>query len=156
MWVVAESLARLQRGAEALPLIDECFRRGAGKVFDQPDPLTGVMVLRLRHFEKARDAAGLRETAEMWEALNRTDADSLYNAACLRAVTAAVLREVDSSPEGVRQADAEADRAMAWLNQAVAAGYPHAAHMKQDRDLDALRDRPDFQKLVARLEGRRD
>jgi serine/threonine protein kinase len=156
LWAVAESLERLGRGAEALPLIDECFRRGAGRTFDQPDPLTGVMVLRLRHFEKARDAAGLRRTAEMWEALKRTDAGSLYNAACLRAVTAAVLRETDHSPEGVRQADAEADRAMAWLNQAVDAGYPNPAHMKQDRDLDALRHRPDFQKLVARLEGRRD
>ena len=41
---------------------------------------------------------------------------------------------------------------MAWLKQAVAAGYKDAAHMKQDNDLDSLRHREDFKKLVAELE----
>src|SRR5262249_32535034 len=122
----------------------------------QPGLLAGVTVLRLRHFEKAGDAAGCRQTAEMWEGLKRTDADSLYDAACMRAVTAAVLREADRSPEGARQADAEARRAGAWLRRAVAAGYRNAAHMKQDRDLDALRDRADFTEIVGALEGTRD
>src|SRR5439155_4078489 len=47
---------------------------------------------------------------------------------------------------------AEADRAMAWLQQAIAAGYMDAAHMKKDKDLDALRDREDFKKLLTELE----
>jgi serine/threonine protein kinase len=155
-WVLAESLAKLERGAEAVPIIDECVRRAAGKVSCQPDLLPGVMVLRLRHFEKTGDATGCRQTAEMWENLKRTDADSLYNAACMRAVTAAVLRAADRSPEGGERADAEADRAVAWLTQAIAAGYKNAAHLKQDKDLDALRDRADFTKLVTMLEGIRD
>ena len=92
----------------------------------------------------------------MWESLRRTDAAGLYNAARMRAVTAAVLRAADRSPEGGKQADAEADRAMAWLTQAVAAGYKNAAHMAQDKDLDTLRDRADFTKLVMMLEGVRD
>jgi hypothetical protein len=92
----------------------------------------------------------------MWEDLKRTDADSLYNAARMRAVTATVLRAADPSPAGARQADAEAERAMAWLKQAVAAGYKNAAHVKEDKDLDALRDRADYAKLVAKLEGIRD
>jgi hypothetical protein len=41
----------------------------------------------------------------------------------------------------------------AFLEQAVAAGYKNAAHMKQDKDLDALRDRADFTKLVTMLQG---
>src|SRR5262249_25148929 len=90
MWVVAESLSAPDRGAEAVPGLDDCVRRATGKVVE-PGLLPGVMVLRLRHFEKAKDAAGCRRTAEMWEDLKRTDADSLYNAACMRAVTAAVL-----------------------------------------------------------------
>jgi serine/threonine protein kinase len=155
MWGVAESLAQLERGAEAVPVIDECVRRATGKVVE-PDLLPGVTGIRLRHFEKARDAAGCRQTAEMWEDLKRTDADSLYNAARLRAVTAAVLRAADTSAAGSEQAEAEADRAMAWLKQAVAAGYKDAAHVKQDKDLDALRDRADFTKLMAQLEGTRD
>jgi serine/threonine protein kinase/tetratricopeptide (TPR) repeat protein len=155
MWGVAESLARLERGAEAVPVIDECVRRAAGQVV-QPNLLPGVMGVRLRHFEKVRDAAGCRQTAEMWEDMKRTDAESLYYAACLRAVTAAVLRAADTSPEGGKQADAEAERAVAWLGQAVAVGYKNAAHMKQDRDLDALRDRADFAKVLTTLEGVRD
>ena len=37
------------------------------------------------------------------------------------------------------------------LRQAVAAGYRNAAHMKNDPDLDALRDREDFKRLIASL-----
>src|SRR5262249_25853728 len=149
----AQRLATLGRGAEAVRLIDDCVRRSAGQAV-HPRLLPGVMSLRLRHFEKAGDAAGCRQTAARWERLKRTDADSLYNAARMRAVTAALFRAAHASSEGARQADAEADRAMAWLKQAVAAGYKNASHMKQDKDLDALRDRADFTKLLAELQAR--
>jgi hypothetical protein len=155
MWGVAHNLVKLGRGSEALPVIDECVRRAAGKV-PQPRLLPGVLDLRLRHFEKMKDAADCRQTAEMWEDLKRTDADSLYQAARMRAITAAVLRQAEKSPEGRQRADAEADRAVAWLKQAIAAGYKNAAHVKQDKGLDALRDRADLTKLVTRLEGTRD
>src|SRR5262249_38713720 len=117
---VAESLAKLERGAEAVPIIDECVRRAAGKACCQRDLLPDVMGIRLRQFEKTRDATGCRQTAEMWEGLNLTNADSAYNAARMRAVTSAVFRAADEPPAGGKQADAEADRAMAWLRQAVA------------------------------------
>jgi serine/threonine protein kinase len=152
MWAVAESLGKLGRGAEAVPLIDECVQRAAGRVV-HPGLLPAVTELRLRHFEKTKDAAGCRQTVEMWEKLNRTDAGSLYDAACMRAVTAAVLRATDKSTAGTKQAATEADRAMAWLKQALAAGYKGIAHMAKDKDLDALRDREDFKKLVAELEA---
>jgi hypothetical protein len=149
---VAESLVKLDRGAEAVPVIDDCVRQATGKVL-YPDVLPGVIDLRLRHFEKTCDAAGCRQTAELWERLRRTDAHSLYNAARLRAVTAAVCRAADTSPAGGERADAEADRAMAWLAQAVAAGYKNVAHLRRDKHLEVLRDRADFTKLVTTLEG---
>jgi hypothetical protein len=40
---------------------------------------------------------------------------------------------------------------MAWLTQAVAAGYKDVANMKKDKDLDALRGRADFRKVMAEL-----
>jgi hypothetical protein len=46
----------------------------------------------LRAFAKQKDASGCRQTAEMWERLERKDADSLYSTARFRAVTASVLR----------------------------------------------------------------
>ena len=89
--------------------------------------------------------------AEMWEKLNRTDADSLYNAACFRAVTAAVQAK-NPGADATRLAKEDADRAMQWLLKAVQAGYKDAAHMKKDTDLDPLRERDDFKKLIAELE----
>jgi tetratricopeptide (TPR) repeat protein len=152
MWSVAQSLVKLDRGAEAVPIIDDCVQRATGKVV-HPAVLRGVLDLRLRHFERMEDMAGCRQTAAMWEKLHRADAQSLYTAACMRAVPAAVLRAADSTPVGAKQADAEAEQAMAWLKQTVAAGYKDAAHMEKDKDLDALRDREDFKKLLAELFG---
>jgi tetratricopeptide (TPR) repeat protein len=150
MWGVAVSLVKLHRGAEALPIIDECLQRATGKGVN-PRLLPSVMGLRLRHFEKARDAAGCRATAEMWEKLGRTDADSLYKAACYRAVTARVLRATAKGPDADKQANAEADRAMEWLRKALTAGYDNVGRIKKDRDLRALRQRTDFKKLLADL-----
>jgi tetratricopeptide (TPR) repeat protein len=147
---LADGLFRLGRSAEAIPIIDECLRRAEGRAVN-PQVIPMVMNLRLRHFEKAKDVAACRATAEMWEKLRRRDANSLYNAARFRAVTAKVLRATDPSPDAATQADAEADRAMAWLRQAVAAGYKNVAHMAKDTDLDALRDRADFRALLAEL-----
>jgi hypothetical protein len=39
------------------------------------------------------------------------------------------------------------------LRDAVAKGYKDAARMKEDKDLAPLRDRDDFKKLLAELEG---
>jgi hypothetical protein len=155
LWGTAHTLAQLDRGAEALPVIDECIRRAANPIVS-PRFLQSAMDLRLRHFQTTQDAAGCRETAEMWENMKRTDAASLYRAARMRAVTAAVLRAVDESATSNQTADAEADRAMAWLTQAIASGFKKAAHMLRDKDLDAVRDRADFAKLVMTLEGIRD
>ena len=107
---------------------------------------------RLRACEKAKDAAGCRVTVEMLEKLKLTDGDSLYDAACMRAVTAAVICASDKSPTAAQDAAVEAERAMAWLRQAVAAGYEDGEYMQKDNDLDALRDREDFKKLLAELQ----
>jgi hypothetical protein len=42
---------------------------------------------------------------------------------------------------------------MAALRQAVQNGYKDVGHLKQDKDLDSVRSRPDFQKLLKELEG---
>ncbi len=42
---------------------------------------------------------------------------------------------------------------MARLRQAVAAGYQGGDPLKKDKDFDALRDREDFQKLLANLQA---
>jgi superkiller protein 3 len=144
---LAAALVAGGRGAEAIPLIDEYVRRAES---EGRRPI-GLIVLRFRHFEKGKDASGCRATAEIWERLKPTDVLDFYNAACFRAATAAVLRAADGSAKAAESATAEADRAMHWLGKAVGAGYTSAGYIKDDKDLDALRDREDFNKLVAAL-----
>jgi hypothetical protein len=82
-----------------------------------------------------------------WEALKRTDAGSLFQSVCFRAVCAAVIAEKDNTPSGEAKAQEQGDLAMVWLKQAVAAGYKNNQWAK-NADLDALRDREDFRKLM--------
>ena len=154
MWNLAASLIQLERGAEAIPLIDECVPKAAGQAVE-PRMIPTVMALRMGHFRKVGDPTGCRATAAMWEKLNRTDADSLYNAACFRSVAAAVQTKSPGA-DAARLAQDDADRAMQWLQKAVQAGYKDAAHMKKDTDLDPLREREDFKKLLAGLEKTRE
>jgi hypothetical protein len=43
---------------------------------------------------------------------------------------------------------------MKFLREAVSEGYKDVPNMKNDTDLDPLRQREDFQKLIAELEGK--
>jgi hypothetical protein len=153
MWRTADSLLRLGRGAEAVELVDDCLKWAEGKIVKRR-LINGLSDVRLRHFAQARDATSCQQTAEIWEKLKRSDPDSLYTAARCRAITAAVIHKDPKTPpaEAPRLAQEEADRAMDWLAQAVAAGYKNVAHMKQDEALDALRSRDDFQKLLAKMQ----
>ena len=132
-------------------MVDELFELAAPKDLD-PYVFESAVMVGLRHFKKAKDAAGCRRLIAMSEELKPTDARCLYNLACYHAVTAAVLRTDKKSAAAAREADAEADTAMTWLKQAVAAGFKNVTHMRNDEDLDNLRGRQDFQKLIAGLE----
>jgi tetratricopeptide (TPR) repeat protein len=145
MGTLAESLIDLGRHAEAVTVIDDCLRRTVGKTVD-PRLVAGVLDFRLRSFARQKDATGCRRTAELWERLERKDADSLYTAAVFRSVTAGL------SPANARDCDAR--KATEWLTRAVVAGYgaPRlVSRVTQDRDLDPLRDRDDFKLLMMDL-----
>jgi hypothetical protein len=71
--------------------------------------------------------------------------DTLYGLASVLALRAA--KEPDA-----RQKEALADEAVALLRQALAKGYRDTAHLKQDQDLDILRPREDFDRLLKSLE----
>ena len=149
---VATSLDRLNRGAEAVPIIDECVKRAVGKPVP-PGVFTSMIRVRVRQADRTKDAAGWRAMAEMFEKLKPPNAESRYNVACLRAILATILRAGDKSDAAIKDATAEADRAMAWLKEAVATGFKDINLMKTDKDLDVLRDREDFKKLLAELEA---
>jgi tetratricopeptide (TPR) repeat protein len=145
---VAKCLVKLGRGAEAVPEIDDCLQRASGKPIDA-DLVPTLVEARLRYFETTKNGAGCRASAEMWERLGRTDSEALYQAACRRAVAATVFGATGNA----NQESAEAERALAWLAKAVAAGFKDLSRIKTDADLNVLRDRPDFKKIVADLEA---
>lgn len=143
MWGVAAKMMLVGQGAEAIPLIDECLGRaletnGGPEFYRLADQ-------RMDYFEKKKDAAGCRASAERWERFNYTDAASLYHAARFRAITAKILRATDADA-----AKAEADKAMEWLKASAAAGYKALGATRDNADFEALHDRADFQQLVTR------
>ncbi len=145
-WGVAMSYDKCGRGAEAVAVTDECVARFASNPA-HVTPLRGLVTLRLRHFEKAGDAAGCRASAALWESLGSPDASVHYDACCWRAVAATLYAKAGDAAE----ASADADRAMASLKRAVAAGYKDRTHVLDDTDLDLLRRRPDFRAIFASL-----
>jgi serine/threonine protein kinase len=80
---------------------------------------------------------------------------NVYDLACLcsRASAAAGRDDALSPADRARLKAQHAERAMELLRKAVAMGYRHPAAMRTDSDLDALRDRDDFRRLLTDLEA---
>ena len=76
--------------------------------------------------------------------LAKWNAVQWYDFACVYAVASGKI--ADKKKE-------YADRAMELLRKAVKAGFVNAAHMKKDTDLDPLREREDFKKLLEELQS---
>jgi tetratricopeptide (TPR) repeat protein len=79
-----------------------------------------------------------------------------YNAACFLSLCIPLAQKDTKLPEARRKELAQSYGAQAvhMLEQAVAKGYKDAANVKKDQDLDPLRRRDDFQKLLADLDKR--
>ena len=141
----------LNRHAEAIPFIDELLEKSKTIGLDSSHT-SKLAALRMQHFQKLGDVAGCRFTTEMQEKLN-SETSAYYESACFRAIVASLAIK-SKKPDAAKIAKEEADKAMTWLTKAVAAGWKDAEHLKKDADLDFLRDREDFKKLVADLEKR--
>jgi eukaryotic-like serine/threonine-protein kinase len=150
MFSLAGDLLDLNRHAEAITLVDEMLAK-ADRVSVDPRLIPIAIGYRLRCCQKLGDVAGCRVTAEMWEKRQPGSAESLYSAASCRGVTAA-LQAKATDRDAARLAKEEADKAMSWLTKAVAAGFKDLNHLKKNTDLDCLREREDFKKLLTGLE----
>jgi eukaryotic-like serine/threonine-protein kinase len=102
------------------------------------------------------DHARLAATADELARFGYEPAKDTYNAACMLCNCATLAGKdnqlADARPRELTQS--YADRALALLRQAIAAGFNDAAHLKEDPDLEPLRAREEFGKLVAELEGK--
>jgi hypothetical protein len=100
--------------------------------------------------------SGAVRIADQLAALGWNPQDDAYNAACAMAQCIPIVDKDVKLPKPKRQVltQSYADRALALLRRAITKGYKDAANMKKDTDLDPLRSREDFQKLLAELEAK--
>jgi tetratricopeptide (TPR) repeat protein len=113
--------------------------------------LGAVGAIHLDAGRPAEAAASLRRAAAILERITpMLEPRDRYNLACVHAQLAAIAAMPGS---GMTAADGrtEADRAMHWVHLTVATGYRNVALMQKDHDLDPLRSRDDFQRLMMDL-----
>jgi tetratricopeptide (TPR) repeat protein len=136
------------------------FERGAGyhRTAGKPYPnrpadathFSGLAGLQMRF----KDHAGAARTADELAATDPNSGAVQYDAACLVSLCVPVAVADERLPEPRRQQVMRtySDRSMELLRAAAAKGFRDAAHMKKDADLDPIRGRDDFRKLIDDLE----
>jgi tetratricopeptide (TPR) repeat protein len=95
-------------------------------------------------------------TAETRRDLGWNAPADAYDAACFLSRCVTIVAKHDKLNDTQRKDAAQfyGDQAMRLLCQALREGYKDVAHMNKDTNLDPLRPREDFQKLVAELQGK--
>jgi serine/threonine protein kinase len=140
-WGRARALASLQRHAEALADWDKAVELSA------PNQRLALRIDRAESLVLAgKVEQAVAEVAELTK-LTIWDGRQLYNLACVYSL---------ASSKDVAKQDEYAQRAVALLRQAIKRGFMDVAQMKKDSDLDPLRQREDFQELMAELEKSKD
>ena len=157
-WGRAAALDMLDRHAEATRDWERALELDDGTSRDKLRP--GLAFSRLRAARKDKDAARCLAAADEFEAVSGTmpnNGTGPYNAACARAICAAVISLDPKTPQAdaARLAQEQADLAMDRLHKAVAAGWKYPMHMKSNPDLKSLHGRDDFKKLIADLEAKK-
>jgi serine/threonine-protein kinase len=145
----------------ALPLLEEAMPHVQAAIAANPkDPAypeerTRIrMFIALAHLRLQDHSAAAEATSRMMEDLGISRKDGACIAAGLLA-QCVPLAEKDARLSASKRAELSAaytNRAMACLQQAVREGFKDAAHIRKDTDLDPLRGRDDFRKLLAELE----
>jgi hypothetical protein len=95
-------------------------------------------------------------TAEIWRDLGWNAGADAYDAACALSRCVAIVAQHNELDDPQRKEAVQfyGDAAMKLLREAVSKGYRNMPHLQNDTELDPLRRREDFQKLVAELAKR--
>jgi tetratricopeptide (TPR) repeat protein len=136
----ADALTKLRRYAEALRDYDEAL------------PLTegpGRDMTRLGRAETLVRSGKPAEAVAEADALARpkkVPANLVYGAACIHALASGAVMDDPATQERY------ASRAVELLGSAIDRGFKDVGKLQKDHDLDSLRTRPDFQKVVLRIQ----
>lgn len=132
----AGTYERLQRFAEALQDWDQAIDLSPES--EKPD-IRSLRIISLSNNGQVDEA--IAEVKDLMPSAS-TNPGKLYNFTCVYAVAAGKV--ADKKQE-------YGDRAMELLRMAIKAGFKDADHMGKDHDLDSLREREDFKKVIAEL-----
>ena len=136
-WGRAKTLEMLKKHTDALPDWDKAVELSPGDARVEFRTYRAVAWIRTGKVSEAvTDVTELAKAAEL-------DADEWYDLACVCSL---------ASGKGTGEKQSYANRAVEMLQKAVKVGYKDAAHMREDSDLDPIRERDDFKKLLADLE----
>jgi tetratricopeptide (TPR) repeat protein len=140
------ALRRLGRPAEARDTCDRAIAIREALV--QEVPKATKYLSPLAHSYRRRGAG---RAMALWEGLPSRSGPEWFDTACAHAALAGLAGRAGS---GVSAAEAvtEADAAMALLRKAIEMGYRSPGVFRTEAALDPLRERRDFQKLLAGLE----
>ncbi len=132
----ARAYDRLEKHAEAMKDWDRAIE------LCSEQEMQSLQVERATSMVRAgKVAEAVAGVAELMKG-GKWSADEWYDLACFHAVASG--KAADKKRE-------YADRAMELLHKSVKAGYKNAGHMAKDKDLDVLRGRDDFKKLLQLL-----
>jgi tetratricopeptide (TPR) repeat protein/tRNA A-37 threonylcarbamoyl transferase component Bud32 len=159
---LAKLLLERKEAAAARPHLEEACRLQREALRLKAGQPTYLTLLRSHFHDLAKvlaqqgDHAGLEQLSAQIRKDSPENPSDTYDAACYlgRAVP---LLEKDvriEEPERRRRAQADADQAMVLLQEAVKKGYRNSALVVKDADLDALRGREEFTKLLAEMDKR--
>jgi serine/threonine-protein kinase len=148
-----EALTELHRGVRHLIAMARANPAVASVQNDALGSITALILMQ-RELGRAREVAQTLALArEFVDRLPGESADDLFSRACMRMRYLGLLGT--DRPEQPDDAHAErrrqADLAIESLRAAMAAGFNDLGQVQGNRDLQPLRERPDFQELVARL-----
>ena len=134
----------------------------AARYFDRAAGLGGgqemlpVLVMRAGVRAELGDYAGAAAQAEALAAEPVLTPASRYNVACVLALAAGGLARdgrLDPAERG-RKVEGYARRAVEQLGRALPNDLIPLSHVESDADLNSLRDRPDFRRLMERLKAK--
>jgi serine/threonine protein kinase len=137
----AMALDRLQRPAEAVQDWDMAIQLSPKS--EEAEMRTARASSRARSGQAAAAVAEVEDLAK----IGKWEAGQWYDLASVLAVASGKIADKKQQ---------YADRAMELLRNAVQAGYQDGANMAKDADLDPLRTRNDFKKLLAELKAGKD
>jgi serine/threonine-protein kinase len=134
----ALALTKLGRYTEAIRDLDRALDLDEGSAAGK------IRASRAKTLAQAGEVARASADAEELLKAGSLNGDALYGIASVFSLASAKTKEPD-------QAERYAGRAVTVLRQAVAKGYTNIEQMKRDTDLDPLRQRDDFKKLLQEL-----